>query len=236
MYAIDTAKPSLAWALTSNAAQICQSLGYHRESSMRNDSHEKRGRKMLLFWYTYVYEKSLSLRFGRASSLPDFDITIPSSLDIIQAPEPFRDMIYCYIRHARVQGRVYELLYSPAALSQAAQSRVDHAQVLAQEVQELIQYSRRLQFEWGQVDEGDHLASRSSLLIAKSILALVLKANEVLFFGTLTLIYRAMPSEATNSFNTECIEAARETMRNHQICMQALFPHCKDKGAGYIHE
>ena len=73
-YAIELSKPSLCWTMTSNAASLCQSLGYHRYSTMKDDTEEQRTAKVHAFWFIYMLDKNLSLRLGRASSLQDWDM------------------------------------------------------------------------------------------------------------------------------------------------------------------
>jgi hypothetical protein len=60
--------------MTSNAASLCHSLGYHRYSTMKDDTGEQRTAKIHAFWFTYMIDKNLSLRLGRPSSLQDWDV------------------------------------------------------------------------------------------------------------------------------------------------------------------
>jgi hypothetical protein len=63
-YAIELCKPSLCWIFTSTAASLCQNLGYHRISSMKDDTEEDRVIKIQIFWFIYQIDKALSLRLG----------------------------------------------------------------------------------------------------------------------------------------------------------------------------
>jgi len=94
---------------------------------MKNDPPDEAARKQALFWGVYMADKGLALRMGRASSIQDWDITIP-----LPKPERSRGPLWHYftlwVLCARVQGRIYELLYSPESVTQPAhvrQSRVD---------------------------------------------------------------------------------------------------------------
>lgn len=94
---------------------------------MKNDPPDEAARKQALFWGVYMADKGLALRMGRASSIQDWDITIP-----LPKPERARGPLWHYftlwVLCARVQGRIYELLYSPESVTQPAhvrQSRVD---------------------------------------------------------------------------------------------------------------
>lgn len=71
-------------------------------------------------------EKGLSLRLGRASHIRDEDITLAWESD----PKD--------IRAARIQGKVYDQLYSPSGLSRTQNERVVIAQSLVQELRSLI--------------------------------------------------------------------------------------------------
>lgn len=71
-------------------------------------------------------EKGLSLRLGRASHLRDEDITLACESDS-------RD-----VRAARIQGKVYDQLYSPGGLSRTHNERVVIAQSLVEELRSLI--------------------------------------------------------------------------------------------------
>ena len=71
-------------------------------------------------------EKSLSLRLGRASNIRDEDITLAWE-------SGSRD-----VRAARIQGKVYDQLYSPVGLSKTQDERVTIAQSLVTELRILI--------------------------------------------------------------------------------------------------
>lgn len=90
-FAIYTADINAAWTLTSTAARLCQSLGYHRLLPDRSGDNEVYVKRAMLFWSVYFIDKSLSLRLGRASSLQDFDIsTSPKDVfDIWNGQGPF---------------------------------------------------------------------------------------------------------------------------------------------------
>jgi hypothetical protein len=89
-YAIYTADINAAWTLTSTAARLCQSLGYHRLSLDKNGDIKLYEKRAMLFWSVYFIDKSLSLRLGRASALQDFDIsTLPQEIfDVFHVQDP----------------------------------------------------------------------------------------------------------------------------------------------------
>ena len=115
--AIELCKPSLCWVLVSSAASLCQNLGYHRINTMTNDTPEVRQSKIHVFWMIYIFDKTLSLRLGRASAIQDWDISLPFVLPSDATPRgPEGGQILTYwIKVARIQGQTYEKLFSPAA-------------------------------------------------------------------------------------------------------------------------
>ena len=124
----------MAWILNSTAAQICQALGYHRASSMENDSPKLRESKFRVFLAVYCLNKALSLRLGRASVIQDYDTSFPSDMWDLIAEGQWRNVVPLWLKLAVIQGKVYELLYSPGALCRPESERVAHAENLASEM------------------------------------------------------------------------------------------------------
>jgi hypothetical protein len=138
MHAIEVFKPSFALTLMSAASHLCQTLGYHRESSMAHDSESVRLNNGTLFWTVYCIDKALSLRLGRATTMPDHDISVPMVIPVSGIIKPWNTIYNIWIHHARIQGRVYEMLYDPMALSQAEEERASRALHLASELQWMV--------------------------------------------------------------------------------------------------
>ncbi|KAH1425351.1 hypothetical protein KXX57_007454 [Aspergillus fumigatus] len=187
IHAIETSKPSFAWTLTSNAARLCQNLGYHRSSSMR-----------------------------RASSIQDFDIiiTIPEDLGGTRVDEPWRTMYHLWVKTAEIQGKVYEQLYSPAALSRPERERVFCARQLASEMEVAVM-------------EPFKELERSSRPLSEAEDFLI-KSDEV---------SRAVPASGTSTttFVPECIETARAALESHQACMTRLRESTEAMKCSYLH-
>lgn len=123
--AIEMCKPSLCWVMISSAAGLCQNLGYHRINTMTNDPVEVRKSKIHMFWMIYVFDKTLSLRLGRASVIQDWDISLPFVLPgdgTPHGPEGSQMLAY-WIKVARVQGQTYEKLFCPAAFLKSSEDR-----------------------------------------------------------------------------------------------------------------
>jgi len=117
----------MAWTFISAASGLCQTLGYHRQHSSRENGQPLRAAQELLFWTVYKLDKGLSLRFDRPSNIRDAEITLPFDPDEPQAT-----------RLGRIQGRVYDQLYSPVGLSRPDEERGHIAETLARELRELI--------------------------------------------------------------------------------------------------
>lgn len=111
MYAIDVSRPSVAWHLICTAGQLAQTGGFHRMECLRHDPPPIIQSKTLLFWNIYTMEKGLGLRLGRASTMRDFDISIPRVMDFTGYPlfetSPYPTL---WMRIASLQGSIYEQL------------------------------------------------------------------------------------------------------------------------------
>lgn len=83
-------------------------------------------------------DKAVSLRLGRASTIQDYDVTSLLNIDMAGLDEPYGKIYVLWVRFATIQGKVYELLYSPAALARPESERAAHARQLASEVQQEI--------------------------------------------------------------------------------------------------
>ena len=81
-----------------------------------------------LFWTVYRMEKGLSLRLGRSSNIRDIDITLPFDKEGER-----------HSKLGRIQGKVWDQLYSPTSLAHAnTQVRGQIAEGLADELREII--------------------------------------------------------------------------------------------------
>ena len=103
-----------------------------------DNSDDAKFRKFL-FWTNYFLDKSLCLRLGRASTIPDWDITThrPAISDPHQ--EPVMAYFVLWIEAARCQGNIYELLYCPEAITQLEHVRHTRVQLLVNDLHTLEQ-------------------------------------------------------------------------------------------------
>lgn len=131
-------KPAICSVLTTAAVQISQTLGFNKIQSMKNDTASVRNQKIWAFWVLYMMDKSLSLRFGRSSLIQDSDISVPEpELMVANQPTVVRLMAK-WVKVSRIQGRVYDQLYSQSGLSEPSSVRASRANALASEIKSLI--------------------------------------------------------------------------------------------------
>jgi hypothetical protein len=102
-------------------------LGYHRITSTKEENQSLRASQELLFWSVYKLDKGLSLQLSRPSNIRDDEITLP-----ISDKEPRQR------RLGRIQGKVYDQLYSQASSSRSIDERGHLAETLAEELRGLI--------------------------------------------------------------------------------------------------
>ncbi|KAF5021506.1 hypothetical protein F66182_6449 [Fusarium sp. NRRL 66182] len=222
-YAIEISKPSLSWTLMSKASELCQTLGYHRLSSMKNDKPPDAQRKQFLFWNTYFIDKSLSLRLGRASTIQDWDVTVPFPQPDPTNNSPLTSYIALWVATARCQGQIYELLFSPDAMVQSDDVRRFRAQRLVNDLGEISRNSKVLHVDLSLTrSRQQNNASTIRDKLGDYFLKYVIVSDDVLRLSLLTLIYRATPPPSKSTFVPECIDAARATLQRHQDCMDLL--------------
>lgn len=236
-YAIEISRPSLAWQLNSTAAQLCQDLGYHRvvnpsptatstSTNSSNRSQPLADKQALLFWFSYMLDRGLALRLGRAPTIQDFDITLPRTLGAaVNATETWKQVLQLWIAHADVQGRIYEKLYSPTSLAAPVANRVAVARGLADELRGISARQAALLMEEERkrrdVRDGGGWAEARKAAVG----VMVMKSDQVSFLSSLTLVYRALPPGAgagATTFTVECIETARMAMQTHEECMRLM--------------
>ncbi|GAM37795.1 hypothetical protein TCE0_033r08019 [Talaromyces pinophilus] len=205
-YAIDISQPSLCWALVSTAARLCQTLGYHRSVGSPGDNQLDTNLKKRMFWFTYILDKCLSLRMGHSSIMQDFDITLPLSDLSADSQMTMWDIMYHqWIKIGYFQGRIYEELYSPRALSEPAADRTQRAKQLTADMQLWYQESQ---------NQLDPSRAYNPLYYAAAA-----SSSEIMYYGLSTLAYRAVPPgplDSSTIFSNECIGMAREALRAHQ--------------------
>ncbi|KAL0931457.1 transcriptional regulatory protein C11D3.07c 1 [Colletotrichum truncatum] len=136
IYWMENSEPHLAWTSVVAASETSQSLGYHKQGLGSDIGSDEPNSSGLLFWLIYFNEKTLSLRLGRTSTIPEEDITIPPPGGNHQSG-PI--MFYCQIqiRVARAAGKIYSDLYSAYSLTMSPSYRRAKVKVLEREIQAL---------------------------------------------------------------------------------------------------
>ncbi|KAL1836185.1 hypothetical protein VTJ49DRAFT_5466 [Mycothermus thermophilus] len=211
-YSIELCKPALSWTLSSKASELCQSLGYHRIATFKNEPSDVAEGRQFLFWAVYAVDKSLSLRLGRSSSIQDHDITIPKPESIGAVQNPGASFFDLWVRASNIQGQIYELLYCPHALAQPEDVRRFRAQQLVSSLDEVDKMT---------VEATAQCDKHSKSVIGDDLTEFFVLSDEVLRLSTRTLIYRSCPNPpgSPTTFTPECIRTARATLARHQQCM-----------------
>lgn len=111
---------------------------------MKNDKPDEVEHKLLLFWSVYYLDKCLSLRLGRASTIPDWDVTVRDI--IVEDPKegPIAYYFCIWVRTARCQGKIYEQLYSPESLLQPDHVRIPRVHALVNELKEITLAAKKV--------------------------------------------------------------------------------------------
>ncbi|KAI1733607.1 fungal-specific transcription factor domain-containing protein [Xylaria scruposa] len=200
-YAVDSSRATLAWTYISNAANICQTLGFHHLVKSGQDDGSQEA-QVGLFWLVFLLEKSLSLRLDRSSNFRDAEITTPLPTDA--------NIRRC-ARTSRIQGKIYDQLYSRTGLARSDVDRGVIAQTLASELREILSETK---------------IACHNLVIAPGdkMLPVYLKIELVKQLSLLTLILRAVQAAvgSPTTITDECAMAARETLDMHQQAMAAI--------------
>ncbi|KAK0612577.1 hypothetical protein B0T17DRAFT_410286 [Bombardia bombarda] len=218
-YAVEISKFTLAYQLNTSAALMCQALGYHRLPIPNPDEANPYEARSALFWAAYMLDKGLSLRFGRSSAIQDYDISMPKSIgQLVNGSDPWKVVLNLWIVHAELMGKVYEQLYSPAALAQPPERRLESARHLIVSLKKLAKDSEEL----GRQARAPGSGFKEPGPMGVYSIKLVLLSDEVSHWSSMTLIYRAIPATPglPSSFNPECLEAARRATAAHHECMK----------------
>jgi hypothetical protein len=120
---VELCKPYMALSLSSTAASMVLSLGYHRSASMTSDTEAERQSKLLLFWLIYWLDTSFSVRLARAPVIQHHHITVPRLSHGSIVPSSFVDAFNYMNRIGYLQCQVVDQLYSPPSLQLSQDDR-----------------------------------------------------------------------------------------------------------------
>lgn len=227
-YAINMSKPSLAWHYNSNAASLCQVLGYHRQSPGKAEKPGQKDVRALMFWNAYMLDRTLAVRLGLPAVMQDWNITLPRKIDSSMIEDPWGPILTNWIEESDLGFRVYELLYSPAALAKPQDERISIAHRLEAEQKEIMAVA-------SQIREQTLFGLRA--INASELIDIYLRGDEITYRSILTLIHRALPApEASRSrFTVECLDSARVALQLHHESMQSLELEREDIRVIYVH-
>ncbi|GAB7351866.1 hypothetical protein MBLNU459_g2419t2 [Dothideomycetes sp. NU459] len=172
----------------------------HRHKTNHQDPDDNI--KKILFWYTYSFDRGLSLNFGRTPTFSDHDISI--EYPAIQSPDTSTyDLHIIWLDLARIQGRIYQKLYSAQGQNGSQEQKTQSARSLFAELDALRQRCSTLDLDPTQLMD-----------------------TEIFILSNMTVAYRALPTSAPACplcFADECISIAREALNMHEsICARLL--------------
>ncbi|KAF5583187.1 transcriptional regulatory [Fusarium pseudoanthophilum] len=198
------AAPVLARSLVNAGLSHCQMMGYHREVTYQKDQSGFADNKRRLFWTLYVFDKTNSLHFGNASRIQDFEVDAhyPTIQDD-PAEKPWTELFILAVRLAKIQGLIFDKLYSVSGLQSPA---VDRRQWIDALVTDMHQWRYEL----------DHMDG-STVRFAE-ILKLSKTHWDIMYYSTLTILLRApaMPGVGTD-MTSQCFQAARLSLQSHLL-------------------
>ncbi|KAI7761156.1 hypothetical protein LZL87_001971 [Fusarium oxysporum] len=196
------AAPVLARSLVNAGLSHCQMMGYHREVTYQKDQSGFAENKRRLFWTLYVFDKTNSLHFGNASRVQDFEVdahypAIPDD----PAEKPWTELFRLAVRLAKIQGLIFDKLYSVAGLQSPA---IDRRQWIDALVADMHQWRYEL----------DHMDGSTVRFV--EILKLSMTHWDIMYYSTLTILLRApaMPGVGTD-MTSQCFQAARLSLQSH---------------------
>ncbi|KIW06934.1 hypothetical protein, variant 1 [Verruconis gallopava] len=221
MHGIDTSRLNVSWKLKSVALTLAQTLGWHRAQSVKDVDKDTRVRQEKMFYFLYVLDKGLSLRLGRASFFQDYDIDLPypelGDDDLGRAcTEEYR----LFIQVARVQGLIYEQLYSPGALRENTETRIHRAQMLVDQLNSIRQINLKLVQSLGLPDP-----NAPYVYDVRGVLSVFLLSDEVTHYTNIAMCYRVIPADSESGLRPECLDAARSALESHQSALRLKESH-----------
>ncbi|EYE90120.1 fungal specific transcription factor domain-containing protein [Aspergillus ruber CBS 135680] len=215
LYCLQKSKPSAAWNFITSASHMIQALGLQHNVPISIERPEEKAQKMNLFWTIYMTEKMLSLRLGRSSTFRDQDITL-TRLGMERPSGSFlAELAPGWVNMASIQGRIYDDIYSPGALMQPLHIRKSRARALVAELKTTMQHTQ---------DTHDHYEASKGQVLGLDYHEIARRSDRVIGLSMLTLIYRSIAPEkpSMSAFCQECIDAARDTLQEHDRCVAVI--------------
>ncbi|KAF4295987.1 hypothetical protein KXW28_003461 [Aspergillus fumigatus] len=216
IYCLEKNKPSAAWNFINSASHMIQALGLQHNVPAGTEQPGVKAQNRSLFWTIYITEKMLSLRLGRSSTFRDQDITLARPGRQRGPGGSFlAELAPGWIKIASIQGRIYDDIYSPGALMQPLHIRTSRARALAAELKAAMQHAQ---------DFHNHYEASNGQVLGQEFHEIARRSDRVVGLSLLTLIYRSIAPEkpSTSAFCQECIDAARETLQEHDQCVAVI--------------
>ncbi|QKD61702.2 uncharacterized protein FOBCDRAFT_147208 [Fusarium oxysporum Fo47] len=214
-YHLENCRISMSWNSLAAAVQMCQTLGFTRENLPKPESREAKQRRAKLIFYIHLCDKMLALRLSRPVLIRDGEITIDFEAfeaDRGDGPTP---VIEKWARFCNLQGRIYDILYSPGSLLQQDIQRETNARRLAAEMEQLFQTKSLAE---------EHLFESIVASIGEKQSEVFRRTDRVAYYSMRCLVFRAVkPASLTSSaFCDGCLEAAKNGLEQHRICLSML--------------
>ncbi|KAM3420829.1 hypothetical protein BST61_g4070 [Cercospora zeina] len=200
-----------AWSYVSCAARHLLNLGLHRRSTVAGLPSNQRRELLILFWNVYGLEKSLALTLGHTATLRDDDIDADP---VPVNPDPrYRDWDEAPnigARMGRVEGQIFDRLYTASALNKKPEERVKIVHELSKALEEcLITFTKKRTNECVHPDIYDFAFGET---------------NHVAYYSLLTTIHRGTHATNTSagSITQACYDAAQKCLHAHLAIIEQV--------------
>ncbi|KAL3296085.1 C6 transcription factor [Colletotrichum asianum] len=195
---------ALQRTVMSAAARHCLALGYNRKARLATLSREEARRARRLFWHVYFADRGLTLTQGKAAIIQDFDIDVePFEISNTLERRPWDTSFSAYIEFGRIQSKIYEHLYSPAASRTSDEER-------SASVAHLTKRLPAWYDSWRSVDY--------THAYRKELFQFTFDGLDVVYYSILTLVHcGANSSNSASSITEECFDAARKGLTAHAM-------------------
>ncbi|KAF5008709.1 hypothetical protein FDECE_5036 [Fusarium decemcellulare] len=214
------AKLPLQWSLASTAARHCLALGYHREDRLSQLPSDEAERARRLFWIVFLADTSLSARFGRPSTIQDYDLDVnmcPISKNPGLAPWDIAFASFCEL--SKIQSQIFVSLYSSSAKKASVTERAEAASRLESTLVTWYQ-------NWHQLD--------SSKVCDHKVFSATFGPARVAYYSILTLIHRGtILSTSARDISPACFEAAHLGLEAHLTYYPSLVASGKQALSAY---
>ncbi|KAG9501242.1 hypothetical protein J7337_006926 [Fusarium musae] len=134
--------------------------------------------------YMKTLRENTETALGRASTIQDWDVTVPLLTSNPPNATPLSAFICLWVATARCQGHIYELLYSPDSMTKSDDVRRFRAQKLVNDLKDISRRSKEL-------SKSREKEVKTNL--GEYFFDFILISDDVLRLSLLTLIYRATP-------------------------------------------